>query len=188
MKIHIALTGALVLLLGAVGWGAQAPPSRVWAPAVYHALVVGQSDREDVLKALGKPTSVGKEQDTGVPIMNYMVSDPVPGTLVVYFRHNILDGMTLFPTQPYTKREIISVLGPDYLMVRYAVDECLNDGGAAPLYESTDGKIEHLEYRPRGLAVILSGDQVQAIGFSAKSYGPTHSRCVDKKKRKAQEP
>ena len=56
----------------------QAQSTKPWAPVTYHGLVMGKSTRADVLSILGKPKWAGKEPDTGIPIMSFDVSDPVP--------------------------------------------------------------------------------------------------------------
>ena len=155
----------------------QAKHSTTWTPAIYRGIIVGQSTRGDVVKILGKPKWIGKEQDTGLPMVNYSVSRPIVGTLVIYLHQDKVDGMVLTPDRPYTKREITHVLGANYTLVRYETDDCLGEGGASPIYESRDGPIVHLEYRDRGLAVVLKDDQVEAIAFVNKRFGPTHSRC-----------
>jgi hypothetical protein len=160
----------------------QARVARNWTPAVYHSLIVGKSTKADVLNVLGRPKSVGKEQDTGIPIISYGVSDPVRGTLVVYLRRGLLDGMSLFPENQFTKNDIIRVLGPDYLVVHYSMDGCLGNenGGAAPIYEDRNGPFERIEYRTRGLSVSLDEGKVEAIHFVAKPPGPTQSKCKKK--------
>lgn len=159
----------------------QSQTSQQWAPANYRGLIVGKSTQTDVLRILGNPKSGRKEQDTGIPYLDYEVSDPVPGTLAVYVRKGTLDGMTLLPKGALTRNDVIRSFGVDYRIVRYATDDCLTRGGAAPIYESPGGQIEHLEYRGRGLAVVLArgdDDKVEAIVFTYKPFGPTHSACA----------
>jgi hypothetical protein len=115
---------------------AQTPALKPWSAATYHGLTVGTSTRADVLKLLGKPNYVGREEDTGVPIMTYLVADPVPGTLVVYIKKGILDGMRLDLNKTLTKDDIIRFFGTHYVVVHYATDECIDTGGASPVYES----------------------------------------------------
>ncbi len=161
--------------------GAQTSNSKLWSAAKYHDLVVGSSTQNDVLRVLGKPKAVGKEQDTGAPTMTWIVTDPVPGTLVVYTKKGILDGMILTPKKDLTKAEILRLFGSEFRVVRYAMDDCVGEGGAGPIYESPDGPIKHLEYRDRGLAVVYAYDddeKVEAIIFTSKPFGPTHSVCA----------
>ena len=170
---------ATVLAMTTVGNAcAQAQTLKPWSPAKYHDLIVGTSTRENVLTQLGKPLTTGREQDTGIPIMTYRVSNPVQGTLVVYLHKGILDGMTLLPKNRVTRRDLLRLYGTDYLVVRYATDDCLTEGGTAPIYETPDGAIEHIEYRDRGVAAIVRDGEVRAVVFVSKPFGPTHSQCA----------
>jgi hypothetical protein len=189
--MKILATVLLASLVFQVGLKSQPQKqgSKTWVPAVYHGLVMGKSTRADVLRVLGKPTWVGREADTGIPMMNFTVSDPVPGTLSVLFRRGgILDGMRLSPKQPMTKKDIVRILGSDYLTVRYATDDCLTDAGTAPIYESSDGPIKQLEYRNRGLFVAFHGEEVEEISFVERVSVPTHSRCRGQQKKNPEQP
>jgi hypothetical protein len=84
MKIRNGVLAVFLAITAPYSDKLQAATSKVWAAATYHKLTVGTSTREEVLKVLGKPKTIGKEQDTGLPTMTYLVSDPVPGTLVAY--------------------------------------------------------------------------------------------------------
>jgi hypothetical protein len=158
---------------------AQAKPrvEASWTPAVYRGLTVGVSTNADAFRVLGNPRFSGKEPDTGLPIMTYAVSEPVRGELTVYLKRDVIDGMTLIPENRLTKKEAVKLFGSDYLQVSYASDDCLTEAGSAPIYESPDGHIEHLEYRARGRVLILHDDVVVAVAFVHKAFGPPHSRC-----------
>jgi hypothetical protein len=162
----------------------QAPASKSWSAASYRGLVMGKSTRADVYKVLGKPKFVGREQDTGIPIMTYEVTDPMPGILVVYVEKEQLNGMTLSPKKRLTKNEIIRLFGSDYIVVRYDSDECLSEGGSAPIYESPNGYIQHMEYRGLGLAINIHDDQPDAIIYTYGPFGPPHSICAARDKKK----
>ncbi len=108
--------------------GAQAPASRPWSAATYHGLTVGTSTRADVLKVLGKPNFVGREEDTGVPTITFPVPDPMPGTLTVYMKKGILDGMRLDLNESLSKSDIIRIFGHNYVVVHYATDDALTPG------------------------------------------------------------
>jgi hypothetical protein len=153
----------------------QAQSTKPWAPATYHGLVMGESTRADVLSILGNAKWAGKEPDTGIPIMSFDVSYPVPGELEVYLTNGILDSMTLNLNEKMARKNIIHLLGPNYTIVRYATDECLSEGGSAPIYENLSGPIKYLEYRDRGLAAALDyedDDKVEAIVFYVQGVRP----------------
>jgi hypothetical protein len=189
MKLLRTLLATLLptmAVLNVLSAAPQAPASKPWSAAKYHGLVVGTSTREDVLRLLGKPDAVGKEQDTGAPTTTYTVSDPVPGTLVIYTKKRLLEGMTLYPKASLTKRDVIRLFGSDFILVRYAVDDCLDSGGAGPIYQSPRGPIKHMEYRDRGLAIAFESDddqKVEAILYTEKPFGPTHSQCIERSKK-----
>jgi hypothetical protein len=175
MKMMFVLSGWIVF---ASIFGVSAP--KAWIPAKYHGIVVGRSSVHEVIKILGRPKSFDREQDTGIPTVSYDVADPVEGDLAIYLDHDKVSGMTLYPKQQLPAKEAIRIFGPAFLNVRYERDDCLDNGGAAPIYESSTGSIMHIEYRERGLALILSdknNNNVEAIAFVAKPFGPSHSRC-----------
>ena len=158
-----------------------AQASRKWKAAPYNGLIVGESSRTQVIRKLGKPKYEQKEEDTGEPTMNYSVTDPIPGDLTVYVRGGILRGLTLTPSRTFTETEIIARFGRDYVETHYSVDECLSAGGTAPLYENPTGSLERIEYRSRGLAIVMrSDDEVQAIVFEGPPFLATRSRCSSK--------
>src|ERR1035441_320696 len=95
MKIKDATLVAVFVLMTVNDAASQATAVKQWSAATYHGLTVGTSSRADVLKLLGKPSFVGKEEDTGTPIMSYEAVDPVPGTLTVYIMSGILDGIEI---------------------------------------------------------------------------------------------
>ncbi len=171
--------------------GAQAPTSkkaslqsakRKWVPGVYRGLVVGKSTQADALKVLGKPQWTGEESESLTPMMEFTVSEPVPGRLAVLFDHGIIGEIRLKPKDFYTESSIVKVLGPDYIIVYYSFDDCLGEGGTGPIYENPDGDLESIEYRPRGIAVDLHHGEVGEISWLNGPQGPTHSQCPKTKK------
>jgi hypothetical protein len=188
MKI---LNGMLVVVFAMTmpfAAGSQTPASNLWKPANYRGLIMGKSTRADVLRVLGKPKWIGKEEDTVVPIMEYEVVDPVPGKLTVFVHKGTLDSVALSPTKPMLKDDIIRLFGHHYRTVHYSTDDCLDDGGAAPLFEDPKGPFEHMEFRSRGVTVALAYDddeKVESIVFIDKSVIPTHSICASRSKRAA---
>lgn len=96
---------------------------------------------------------------------------------MVIMSHGILTEMALYPKQRLTRQAAIDKFGPDYQIVRYSTDDCLDEGDSVPVYENPDGDFEQIEYRQRGLALTINGAEVDTIRFVAKPFGPTHSRC-----------
>ncbi len=181
MKILNVILATSLLATAPYRAGPQAPALNSWSAAKYHGLTVGTSTRVDVLRILGRPNYVGREEDTGTPIMTYVVVDPMPGTLVVYMNKGILDGMRLDLKKSLRKDDIIRLFGHDYVVVHYAADDCLDEGGSAPIYQSSSGPFKYMEYRDRGMAAGFACDddqKVDAITFTYKPLGPTHSLCA----------
>jgi hypothetical protein len=166
----------------------QTTASVLWKPANYRGLIMGKSTPADVLRVLGKPKWTGKEEDTGVPIIVYDEVDPVPGSLTVYIHKGTLSSLALSPTKLLSKDDIIRMFGRNFRLIHYSTDDCLDEGGAAPLYEDPKGLFEHMEYRTRGVIVDLAyndDDKVEAISYIYKSLIPTHSICAARSKHAA---
>src|SRR5258706_1662164 len=73
-------------------------PRQDWRAGMYRGLTVGVSTKQDAVRVLGKAHYSGKEQDTGIPMMSFDVSEPLSGSLVVYFKNGLIDGITLLPS------------------------------------------------------------------------------------------
>jgi hypothetical protein len=188
MKILATVLLASLVCQAGLRSNSQKHVSKTWVPAVYHGLVMGKSTRAAVLRVLGKPTWVGRESDTGIPMMNFTVADPLPGNLSVFFERGILDGMTLYPKGTVTKEDIVRVFGSDYVIGRYERDECFDDSGAASIYESPTGSVKYMEYRKRGLVISFYRDEVDGIMFVERLSVPAHSRCQGQRKKHPDQP
>jgi hypothetical protein len=187
MNIPRAILLTTLVISTALYVESQVPTSKQWNPATYHGLVVGKSTRAEVFKVLGKPKWVGREQDTGVPIMSYDVTNPLTGELEVYISKGILDSMSLNLKENVSQKDIIRLFGHNYIVVHYAMDDCLDDGGAAPIYRNPNGPIKTMQYRDRGLVayfVYNDDETVDAIIFTNKQYGRNHSLCAVRSKKK----
>lgn len=150
------------------------------SPMNYRSLVVDTSTRADVLRLLGKPEAVAREEDTGTPYWSYTVNDPKPGWLMVFLRKDKLSGIRLIFKNPLGREEIVRLFGPDFLTVHYAFDDCRPNGGAGQVYLSPTGPIENWEYRGQGKGVVISVHNGQAIEveFACGPVGSTLSRCT----------
>ncbi len=158
---------AAILLLSALLSGqtpslhAQKNPTPAWTPATYRGLTVGPSSKGDVLRVLGRPSSISKDSDSGEPLWNYQVSDPFPGSLEAYIKGGTtLGGFTLSPSRQVTRAEIIKMFGPNF---RYSKRP------------TASGPLEMLAYPGRGMAIILqfeNNEAVDLIIYSAKPVNP----------------
>ncbi len=144
----------------------------------YHGLTPGRSHKGDVETVLGTPqrstlASVG---------LIYVYAKPKTGADYVEVR---MDSKTLkvltivVDPDNHTVSHVVKLFGAAYQRVRYAFDNCLDDGGYAPIYRSASGNLEFLEYPDRGIYVSIDADQVVEIMFSVEPPGPSKSRCPD---------
>jgi len=115
-------------------------------------------------------------------MMTFTVAEPVAGKLSVLFDRDIISEMRLSPKEPYTRSSVVNILGRDYIVVHYSTDDCLGEGGAAPMYENPNGDIESLEYRARGIAIDLHNEDVGQISFVKGPLAGAHSRCAKTRK------
>ncbi len=150
------------------------------SPSGYLGLIVGKSTGNDVVKALGKPEAIAREEDSGVPYWSYTVTDPAPGWLMVFTRKGVLTGIRLILKTSLSRADIVHLYGADILTVHYAFDDCLGNGGAGPVYVSPGGPIEKWEYRGKGKGIVISvhDGQAQEIVFECGPAGPLYSRCA----------
>ena len=154
-----------------------AGPSERWLPAVYRTLVVGKSSRAAVLKVLGPPKELGKDDELGTPYFGYVVSDPFPGTLDLYLQKGRLISIVFYPAAKLSLKSAASKFGRDFVTTRYSFDDCLGSGGAGPTYEDPEGTIEIAEYRKKGIALGLHDLDVEYIEYVAKPKGARRSQC-----------
>ena len=77
-----------------------------------------------------------------------------------------------------TKNDAIEHFGSDYVITRYAFDECLGDEESGPMYESLTGPLTYVEYRKRGIAISIDADdRVNQVSFVKGSIGAAFSQC-----------
>jgi len=180
MKRFVAAFSVL-LSLGFRPAATQQKTDYVWKPAHFRNLTVGQSTTKEVIAELGNPTYVGKEEDTGEPMWTYDVHEPFPGFLYVYIRNGRLRGIGLGLTSPVETSEIVRVFGSNYRIIHYDFDDCLGQGGSAPVFRSPDGPLEEMEFPELGVSASLHNGKVQEISYTNRPAGPSHSRCLSKR-------
>jgi hypothetical protein len=156
-----------------------------WRAATYRGLTVGKSTSADMLRVLGKPHWSGPpgdqtEDDPDPEVWNeYEAGGDFPGKLTVVLdkRSGVILTIDLDPTN-LSKKQAIEYFGDNYIVTRYAHDNCLGNGESAPVYESPDGPILDIEYRERGIAVSIgSGERVNTISYVKGPIGATSSQC-----------
>ena len=158
---------------------------RQWRAATYSGLMIGKSNRLDMLRVLGEPKGIEKPPDQTEADENpevwylYDSTEKIAGelTVVVDELTNIVLAVYLYP-QNWTKADAIKHFGPNFILTRYDFDSCLGNEESAPVYESASGSMLELEYRDRGIAISLNEDgKVDTILYLRKALGTTQSRC-----------
>jgi len=172
---------SVLLVLGLRPASTQQNANHVWKSAHYHNLTVGRSTTKEVIAQLGSPTFVGPEEDTGVPMWTYKVQKPFPGFLYVYIRNGRLTGIGLGLASPVEMSEIVRIFGSGYRIVHYDFDDCLGEGGSAPVFRSPNGQLEDMEYPELGISASLHNGKVEEISYTDRPSGPAHSRCPSKR-------
>lgn len=159
---------------------------RGWKPAKFRTLVMGRSKRSDMLRLLGKPVWSGRpmgepENDPNPEVWNdYDGGGEFPGKLSVVFRRRtgVIVSIYLYPAK-LSKNEAIKHFGNDYVETRYDYDNCLGDEESAPMYESPNGQVRFIEYRSRGIALLIDDDlsKVRDISYLSGPMGAPASKC-----------
>jgi len=163
----------------------QVQRNREWQAGTYRGLTIGKSKRADVLRVLGEPrrqdTPAGQSPNDPDPEVWYVYKGAAEFvgdlTVVIEKRTGVVARIDLSP-EDLSEAEAIKHFGPDYIITRYAFDECLGDEESAPLYESPNGSLLEIEYRARGIAVAVNeAGKVNTISFVSKPIGAVESKC-----------
>lgn len=158
---------------------------RVWRAGAYLGLTIGKSNRLDVLRILGEPKQLERPPDQTVteekPEVWYVYESTgkFAGDLIVVIeeRTNLVLRIDLNPHK-LTKEDAVKYFGSDFILTRYAFDDCLGNEESAPLFESASGPVLEIEYPQRGIALSLTEDgMVDTISYVSKPIGTPKSRC-----------
>ena len=130
--------------------------AREWRAATFRGLTVGKATSADMLRVFGEPHWSGPpgnqaKDDPDPEVWNdFEQGGDFPGklTFVVDKRSGIIQRIDLYP-EAISEEQAIKYFGNDYIVTRYAHDDCLGNGESAPVYESPDGPILDIEYRER---------------------------------------
>jgi len=103
----------------------------------------------------------------------------LPGELTVMVNTltNKIIGMYLTPND-LSKEKAIEYFGSDYVVTRY--DFCpSNDEESAPIFESSSGAASYIEYRSRGIALLIGdGDKINEVNYVYQRIGwPSKKMC-----------
>jgi hypothetical protein len=194
MRIFVSFLTACLILGLTVHTPAQTKKKK-WQPATYKGLTTGKSTRAAVLKLFGKPMRKDfTEPDS--PEVWYIYKDigDFPGefTVAIDNKTQRVRAMFLSPDGELKKDVVLKHLGDDWEITRY--ESCPGDYEVeGPVYENDKGHAEFIEYRSKGIAVLVGyQDRVNNIEYlesppglsSVKKCPPdsTKARRVTKRK------
>ena len=167
MRILISLINACLILGLTVHTVAQTKKKK-WQPATWKGLTTGKSTRADVLKLLGKPIRKDfTEPDS--PEVWYIYKDvgDFPGDLTVAINKKTLrvSAILLSPDGEVKKEVVLKHLGDDWEITRY--ESCPGDNIVeGPVYQNDKGHAEFIEYRSKGIAILVGyQDRVDNIEY-----------------------
>jgi hypothetical protein len=88
----------------------------------------------------------------------------------------------IFVPDVMTFKNVIARFGRNFIVMHYDFDECLGDEESAPMYESPTGSMTTIEYRSKGVVVVMrTKDEVQDINYIDHPFGARESKCKDVK-------
>jgi len=152
-------------------------------PARYKGLVMGKSRKEELIRVLGKPTRI--DAFPKAEAVAYVYLSPQREIIArLTAKTGVVLQLEVYPEEPMALDIATKLFGTNFRRTRYDFDQCLNDGGEAPIYESPTGSVEYIEYRRQG--VFLQMDEqnmVRHIEYASSPPGPPESVCVQQKKK-----
>jgi hypothetical protein len=129
-----------------------------WQPASYGAITIGKSTRWDVIKAFGYPQREELENDPEDDQVWYVYhkGGVFPGefTVAVDKKSELVAAM-FFYTSNLSLKDVIGQFGKDYVLTRYAFCHGYEYAESAPVYESPRGSATYVEYRAKGVAMLV---------------------------------
>ena len=173
--------------------------SRKWGAGNLRGLIVGKSNRAQMLRRFGKPkwTQTAPEErdeeeerdrdrDRGrekkahrLTWNHYEGIGEFPGVtnIATDTRTGVITRIDFFP-EKLTKDQAIAHFGTGYLITRYEIDQCLSDEEHQSFYESPNGTFVMVEYRRRGIAIAIEDNGfVNKIRYVNGPIGSTKSKC-----------
>lgn len=171
----------------------QTQTTSTWRPATYLGIELGTSGIDELIKELGSPSamsdlnSVGNDRD-----LRYVFDRaefPSSGQLAVWVdkRTKVIHTME-FAVESLKRKDLNSLFGSQFQITKYAPDSCVKTNfDASAIYESNEGELSYIEYRSKGIAVVvdesvgpsrnLGEDRVTLILYLSKPLGPATSQC-----------
>lgn len=157
-----------------------------WGAANFRGLIVGKSNRAAMLRILGQPkwsrAQKEEEADEDAPQEVWNNYDgvgefPGPTTVVLDKRTGVIIRIDFFP-EKLTREQAIAHFGRNYITMRYDFDPCPGSEEDEPVYESPSGPLTSIEYRARGIAVLVGyKNLVTKISYVSGPIGATKPKC-----------
>ena len=161
---------------------ASASSAREWKAAKYKGLIVGSSTRGDMYRILGPPKRRDIFKEDHAVWYIYEGKGELPGelTIIVDAPSKRIVEMYLTPSK-LSRQEAIKHFGPNYAVTRYDFCPGFEAAESAPIYESADGAATYLEYRDRGIAILIGDqDSVYQVMYVNKPIGRTSKRMCNR--------
>ena len=173
-------------------------PSKIrkpWQVGIYRGLIMGTSSLDDLKRILGEPSAIADLKSVGIPdewAYHYDLQEDIKGNIVVYINKSTKTVISIeINPDSMTKEEVLNYFGDGYVNTTYSFDYCLYpNSDSAPMYEDPNGEDNFIEYRDKGVAILLYDtkdkyyDTVQYIEYLSEPLGSPVSKCTTDSKKK----
>ena len=162
--------------------GAGTKLNSEWNAATYRGLTMGRSTERDLIQILGQPTwweVLEENKSHPERWFHYDRGGDFPGELVINVanRSRVILRMTLHP-KDLSVQEAIKRFGENHVVTRYEFCPGFDEEDSGPIYENPSGQLRYIEYRKRGIALLVGdNDKVDYILYVSEPIGSTSSKC-----------
>jgi hypothetical protein len=158
---------------------------RQWKAGAYRGITVGKSTAVELLQKWGDPRETGNwdwdnPKNPKFLLHHYDAQEAPIGAIMVEVETKT-GKVAAISTSPdeLSLSKAIELFGKDYIETRYKECKCAV-GYESPLFESPDGNFIYVEYRSRGIAMLVDGGVVTSIQFVDKPIGLESSKECEK--------
>ncbi len=118
----------LFFLAGCQLFGADPP---VFHRANFLGLIVGKATTKDLEQRVGKPRETSLDQ-AGTLWLYYTNIGPIKGKVevIAVAKTGVIKSIVLYPEDGILFGQLTAYFGPNYRIVLYSFDTCLDDGGS----------------------------------------------------------
>ena len=162
---------------------------RQWKAGTYRGITVGKSTAAELLQKWGKPKVIGhwdwdNPKNPKFRLYHFDSEEGLTDGIMVNveMKTGKVDFIDVAPDElPFSKA--VELFGKDYIETWYEFCNC-EPGEEAPIFESPDGNLRYIEYRSRGIAMVVnySGNtkMVTSIQFVDKPIGLKSAKECEK--------